>query len=96
MPTKEGELSTFRIRGLDDEEIWRIGQKHVCNPQGKSLRGRADFSSSVLTSTDLVANADDIPPRHVNIVGWPEDKSARKLLAIDIAKQSSLKLIDGK
>ncbi|HNW08195.1 MAG TPA: hypothetical protein PKZ55_03275 [Verrucomicrobiota bacterium] len=30
------------------------------------------------------------PPRHANIEGWPDEKSARKLIAIDLANAAQL------
>ena len=34
----------------------------------------------------------DIPPRHADLIGWPEEKSARKLIALELAEQAELEL----
>jgi hypothetical protein len=63
------------------------------NPQGKTLYGRGDVLASVVGNSNLTIIPDDDPPRHANIVDWPEDKSAQKLLAIELAKQTTLRVI---
>ena len=40
----------------------------------------------------LKIDADNDPPRHANIVGWPKEKSARKLMALESSERATLKL----
>jgi hypothetical protein len=40
----------------------------------------------------LKIDADDIPPHHANIVGWPNDASEVKLKALMLADKALLRL----
>lgn len=92
MPNPRGELSVFRVQGLGETEIWDIGRNYVSRPQGKTLRGRGEVTASLVQQQGLVVEADDIPPRHANVLGWPLEKSARKLIAVELANQASLRI----
>ena len=92
MPNRDRELSVFRVQGISEEQIWTIGQNYVSEPQGRTLYGRGDVSASVVVESKLTIIPDDNPPRHANIVGWPEDKSAQKLIALELAGKSTLRV----
>ena len=92
LPNRHGETSVFQIQGLSEEEIWQIGEEYVSGPLEKMLRARADIVVSVVEKQGLDVNSDNIPPRHANIIGWPEEKSAQKLLALELASRAALKL----
>lgn len=94
MPNSEGELSVFQISGLSESEIWETGKKYVSQPQGKTLHGRADIATLAVVKADLRLVADDNPPGHVNITGWPNDKPVQKIIAIELANQAVLFLKD--
>ncbi len=40
----------------------------------------------------LFIDPDDIPPRHANIIGWPDEDSAIKLAAIELAQKAKLRM----
>ena len=75
------ETSTFRVAGLDEDAIWMLGDMHVASTQGP-LVASAMIGEHDVRSAGLAIDADDTPPRHANIVGWPEEKDARKELAM--------------
>jgi len=85
-------LSVFRIDNLAIEDVWQIGQEHVINimPQPRNLYGYADIKADKAQDLNLDIDADNNPPRHASIVGWPEDKSERKLIAQELAANSKL------
>jgi hypothetical protein len=88
IPPEDRRLSVFQISGLQDAEIWKIGEKL----REQTLLGRADVESALVKTIGLGIVADDIPPRHANIIGWPEEASAIKLKAMELAKEAELHL----
>lgn len=85
LPAPDLCLSVFRINDLSEDEIWEL-----CERLPKY--GRGDFLSSRVSSIGLRAEPDNDPPRHVNIVGWPPEKSAQKSLAQKLAAEATLRL----
>ena len=88
-------LSVFRIDGLMLKEVWEIGQVDVINamtPPKKNLRGFADIKASAVYEKNLDVDPDNNPPRHADIVGWPQEKSERKLIAQELAARATLRL----
>ena len=90
MPISDGELSVFRIQGLLEDDVWETGKIYVSEPQGKTLYARGDVMASVVFNSNLTIVPDDKPPRHANIVDWPVDKDAQKLIALELANQAIL------
>jgi hypothetical protein len=56
------------------------------------VRARADIVVRDVEAASLRVVLDDMPPRHANVIGWPEEKSARKVRAAELAARASLKL----
>lgn len=84
-----GETSVFRISELLNTEIWDIGIKEVVKEeQGKSLIGRADVLTSIVTGNGLEVIPQEPPPRHANIAGWPDEKSEQKQIAMELAAEA--------
>lgn len=92
LPAPNGETSVFRISNLSDNEIWEIGDNEVAQKRGGPLLGRADISAFHVLDKNLKVIPDNNPPRHANIVGWPEEKSEQKLIAIELAERAQLHL----
>jgi len=88
MPPINKRLSVFQITGLAEEEIWVMGGAL----RAQSVLGRADIKANEVIAAELMLAADDNPPRHVNIVGWPEETSAIKLKAMELAEKAQLSL----
>ena len=74
MPPQDLKLSVFQIEGLDENLIWEIGTTHVAEPGNRTLHGRGDITVAAVSETGLGLSPDNEPPRHANIVGWPEEK----------------------
>lgn len=87
-PPASKQLSVFQVTNLPEDEIWRIGN----NIREKTPLGRADIKAEAIYNTDLLISLDNIPPRHANIINWPEDPSAIKLKTIELAQQANLVL----
>lgn len=86
MPPEDKRLSVFRTSGLQENEIWRLGDALRAKPP----LGRADISALAINKSGLTIVPDDTPPRHANILGWPDEASAIKLKALELADRSHL------
>lgn len=65
-------------------EIFPFLQNNATPPPHKPLAGRADFNcDSIRHIPNASLDLDDnwVPPRHVDIVGWPEHEDAQKSIA---------------
>jgi len=85
-PKEDGRLSVYRILGLGENEIWEIGE-HL---RPRALLARADIKATSVSETGLTIDGDDIPFRHAHIVGWPQEDSAKKLKALELAEKARL------
>ena len=89
-----GEVSVFRTNGLDEATIWGIGSD-LAKKRERVLYGRGDTIVSEIRKASLHIRSEEPPPRHANIVGWPEnDKPRQKILALQIAAAATLVLND--
>lgn len=93
-PPPDLRLSVFRIDGLGTEDIWKCGQINVTNmmPEPRHIYGIANIRVSEVQAASLSVDPDNNPERHASIVGWPEDKSERKLLTQELALKAKLLL----
>lgn len=91
IPPRNKRLSVFRIAELSENEVWEIGNA-VGIERNLKLLARADIKVSSVTKIGLGIDADDIPPRHANIVGWPDEDSEIKLKALELAEKAQLHL----
>jgi hypothetical protein len=94
MPPIDRKLSVFRTDNLSEPEIWKIGLKNVIEKivRPTNLHGRADIQALSIIESNLQIEPDNTPPRHANIVGWPELKEEQKSIAQELAAKASLKL----
>lgn len=74
MPS-QGEVSVFRVDGLSKAQIWKIGSEIA------ERRGRTHYACGEAAARDVRRIGLDVvraepPPRHANIVGWPESQNA--------------------
>lgn len=79
-----GELSVFRIDGLDDRGVWAHLVAHAQRP-GRRMHGRGDLRLAELRGDTLDLDLDDSPPRHGNLIGWPADRGEQLALARELA-----------
>jgi hypothetical protein len=85
--------SVFRIVGLGDPEVWDMGRRLVAEPSDRTLYGHAALKAVDVQSCRLIFQADDRPPRHAEILGWPEEKGAQRFAAERLAAHSVLRLL---
>jgi len=91
LPPKDLKLSVFNVKGLDDDGAWGLARDHVVPQQpGRTLHGRAELAAAIVLENGLEAVPDQPPPRHANVVGWPEEKDAQKDIALQLAEKASL------
>lgn len=90
-PPDDLRLSVFRISGLSDHDVWVIGES-VGQASRRTLRGRGDIIAAEVRKQDLDIDPDNSPPRHASIVGWPEDKGERTVIAHTLASCATLRL----
>ena len=88
LPDKNGETSVFRTSGITNNEIWEIGDCEVSIKRGKPILGRADIATNNVISKDLEVVPREPPLRHANIIGWPDERSKQKIIAIELASES--------
>lgn len=79
------QLSVFRIDDLTDRATWEHVAKHARRP-GRNIHGRADFRLGDVDSSVLGLVLDETPPRHGNVVGWPQDKDGQLALAQEFSE----------
>jgi hypothetical protein len=86
IPHPYPDLSVTRHLSATQDEIWELGEG-VASQCRKTLHGRADILARDCVDLDLVVNSDPCPgnPNHANILGWPSDKPAQKLIAAQLA-----------
>ncbi len=88
---KNNETSVFRISDISDDEIWEIGDS-VGVIREKPILGRADITAAVVMSKDLKIIPEEPPERHANIIGWSNDLSKQKMIALELASEAQLRL----
>lgn len=86
------EASVYQVSALSEVEMWEIG-KGVVIKSSKTLYGCAVISAGHIKEAGLSVLQDNNPPRHANIVGWPDEKSEQKPLALRLAGSARLKLL---
>jgi hypothetical protein len=87
MPPPNLRLSIYNINGLSLEEIWDIGEKNVVSAMTppRSLYGVAEIQAGVVFRQGLAVQADNIPPRHANVIGWPPEEAGQMAIAQELA-----------
>ncbi|MFZ2629489.1 MAG: hypothetical protein WAX67_11505, partial [Rugosibacter sp.] len=90
IPYPHPDLSVTRHINLSEEVLWKIGQD-VADARSANLYGRADIYASTARRQNLRISAAPVPnnPNHTNIDGWPADKPAQKMIALQLAADSA-------
>lgn len=87
LPFKHVELSVIRHRDLNEDDLCKIGRQ-VATECNKPLIGHGDFLARDARAQNLnVVPAEGLgmPPNHADVVGWPPEKPAQMLRAVEIA-----------
>ena len=91
IPPKNYRLSVFKTDTLTAEQIYQIGAQYVMPLRGKPIKGVAQVNSSHVVAIGLSFDSDGVPhPRHSNIIGWSEDSSKDRVLALRLASEAVL------
>lgn len=92
--SKDRETSVSRHGSGPLESLWAIGVEAA---GGRTLHGAAIFKAAAVRTAQLDVVADEPPPRHAAIRGWPWDendpdmqKAKQKEMATVIASQAVL------
>lgn len=90
IPHPYPDLSVTRHLNLTEPEIWFVGEE-VALQTGKTLKGRGDTKAQIYLEQKLRILADPVPgnSNHANVTNWPPDKPSQKMLALEIAAQST-------
>jgi hypothetical protein len=90
IPYPYPDLSVTRHINLSEEALWNVGQ-HVADARSGKLYGRADIYASTARRQRLRIDPAPVPnnPNHANIDGWPADKPAQKIIALQLAADSA-------
>jgi hypothetical protein len=84
IPYPYPDLSVTRHIGLSVDEIWQLGQA-VADSRPAMLHGRADIQALHVKRQFLRIVPTPEPKNHANIIGWPKDKPAQKIIAQELA-----------
>ncbi len=92
IPYPYPDLSVTRHLSFSEGELWNAGQ-NVADAASATLHGRADFHVAAARRQSLQVFPDPTPnnQNHANIIGWPENKPAQKIIAIELAASSIYK-----
>ncbi len=90
IPYPYPDLSVTRHLQLSEAELWRIG-RDVARQINKTLHGRVDAQVFVFEQQHLQVVADPVQdnPNHANVIDWPVEKPAQKIIAQQIAAAAS-------
>lgn len=90
------EVSVFRVRSLTPDRILALGKES--GPDVKRIFGYGQITVEDVTAVALAVQPAEPPPRHADIVGWPQDpdpalNKARQLaIAKRLARRATLNL----
>lgn len=84
--------SVFRTSGLGANAIWAIAETEVVPLRGKPVLGRADLIAASVIDSGLNVVPQEPPLKHANIIGWSEEKTKRREIALELAAAASLSL----
>lgn len=93
-PPKDLHLSVTRHLQLSEQELWSVGELAVearSSIRSKSLVGRADVIARIVSQHGLRTEAAPEPsnPNHADVIGWPTEKAAQKMIATELAREAN-------
>jgi len=86
IPHPYRDLSVTRHLSATEVELWSVGED-VAAASNRTLYGRGDVHALACSVQRLVVRAAPTPgnPNHAEVSGWPTDKPAQKIIALEIA-----------
>ena len=88
-PNGRTEISAFHTDGIVELDVWALGARAVPD---RTIRGRGDLQKTAISRVGLSVDYDNVPPRHLNIAGYPTDKDQQVLKAQELARRARLVL----
>jgi hypothetical protein len=90
IPPRDLNLSVTRHVKLTELELWKLGRRVADAVSGKQtgkLYGRADITVRHVLEQNLLPVPFPLEdnPNHAHVTGWPQEKPAQKILAIQLA-----------
>lgn len=82
----------FRVQGLTERQVWRVGDVYVALPLDGEVLARAELSVAQIADVGLRLESAEPPLRHANIVDWPPEKDAWMSRAQELAAVATLRL----
>lgn len=90
-PPKNYRLSVYKTDTLTAAQVYEIGLQYVAPLRGKPIKGVAQVHSGLVGAIGLSIDNDGVPhSRHSNIIGWSEDSSKDRILAMKLASEAVL------
>jgi len=77
---KNGKKSVFRHGEHPQDELWDLALSHLTTPD--SLKGAAIFTAGDVRNAALEVEASEPPPRHADLVNWPDSTDPVKAKAV--------------
>lgn len=88
-PPSSLKLSTYRVSGVSEDEIWQIATEHVEPVRGKPVIARADINASEFFNLGLSFEPNGIPHRlHADAINWGESPELIRLKALQLASKA--------
>lgn len=88
MPSiKTMDVSMFRTLDISNEELWETGNQ-IAKGRPAALYGKTELKAQFVRLEGLEIEETETPRNHVNIKGWPSEKSYQKMKAIELAKNA--------
>ena len=85
---KNAETSVFRHGSESSESLWRIGDQYLAG--SRTLHGAAIFKAKHVRDASLEVSAQEPPPRHANIVGWPLSQNDPEMTKAERIERAAL------
>ena len=89
------DLSVTRHLLATESELSEVG-RNIASVQAKKFYGRADILAKTCLGLALDVKPDPVNgnPNHANVLQWPTDKPAQKMIAMQLAATAQLRLIE--
>ena len=78
--------SSYLVRWLSVPRIWALARRTT--PQGRKVYGRVDFRVREIMAETLQLDANFAPCRHVDIIGWSQEKDRNMAIAQALAERA--------
>lgn len=81
------EMSCFQSQGLEEQDEINLAFFNNIIRNNKNPGGYCIIDADRLKSElNLILDFNNVPQRHVDIISWPEAKSARQMIGLQMAK----------